>query len=379
MLRVLTCLTVEHDGRLVVLAVAICLLSCIVAISLFHRAQATRGRVQVIWLALGTATVSSGIWATHFVAMLAYDPGFGFQLRCLPYGLVADPGHRRHIRWAQRRLVGLLSVVCGRGRSNSGRWCQCDALHRHGRPRSAGADGSGSRSRHSFHCYRDCPRRGRVFNGQATCRCAWRTFRRTLADARNFGGTFYRNGIGYDRSGPHSGGRASFDVSKFARDRHRRSNRLDLGHVSCCSFHGSAVGSEASRARSKARYGIAEYVPRTLHVRCAGAHHSVQRTLRENDGGIGRVLVGPIVARPFQASEGVRRFRRRPGGVLSARLRGDGSGKIGHEGHEELEGSRLARGRRADGGRWLGRHLRGHHRDLPTPRRRSRTWPATIP
>lgn len=78
MLRVLTCLTVEHDGRLVVLAVAICLLSSIVAVSLFHRTQATRGRVQIIWLALGTATVSSGIWATHFVAMLAYDPGFGF-------------------------------------------------------------------------------------------------------------------------------------------------------------------------------------------------------------------------------------------------------------------------------------------------------------
>ena len=79
MLRVLTCLTVEHDWRLVVLAAAICLLSSIVAISLFHRAQATRGRVQVVWLALDTATVSSGIWATHFVAMLAYDPGFGFS------------------------------------------------------------------------------------------------------------------------------------------------------------------------------------------------------------------------------------------------------------------------------------------------------------
>jgi NO-binding membrane sensor protein with MHYT domain len=79
MLRVLTCLTVEHDGRLVVLAVAICLLSSIVAVSLFHRTQATRGRVQIIWLALGTATVSSGIWATHFVAMLAYNPGFGFS------------------------------------------------------------------------------------------------------------------------------------------------------------------------------------------------------------------------------------------------------------------------------------------------------------
>ena len=39
MLRVYTCLTVDHDWRLVTLAVIICFLASAVAISLFDRAR----------------------------------------------------------------------------------------------------------------------------------------------------------------------------------------------------------------------------------------------------------------------------------------------------------------------------------------------------
>ena len=42
MLRVFTCLTEEHDWRLVILAAAICFLASVVVISLFNRARATR-------------------------------------------------------------------------------------------------------------------------------------------------------------------------------------------------------------------------------------------------------------------------------------------------------------------------------------------------
>jgi diguanylate cyclase (GGDEF)-like protein/PAS domain S-box-containing protein len=77
MYRVLTCLTSEHDWRLVVLAGAICWLASAVAISLFHRARASRGRTRAIWIGLDAAVGGCGIWATHFVAMLAYDPGAG--------------------------------------------------------------------------------------------------------------------------------------------------------------------------------------------------------------------------------------------------------------------------------------------------------------
>jgi diguanylate cyclase (GGDEF)-like protein/PAS domain S-box-containing protein len=77
MFRVYTCLTVDHDWRLVVLAGAVCFLASAVAISLFYRAQASMGRARLVWLSLDAAAAGCGIWATHFIAMLAYDPGIG--------------------------------------------------------------------------------------------------------------------------------------------------------------------------------------------------------------------------------------------------------------------------------------------------------------
>src|SRR6202035_3704889 len=77
MFKVYDCLTVDHDWRLVVLAGAVCFLASAVAISLFHRARATSGPTQLFWLILDAAAAGCGIWATHFIAMLAYDPAIG--------------------------------------------------------------------------------------------------------------------------------------------------------------------------------------------------------------------------------------------------------------------------------------------------------------
>src|SRR6202161_1945956 len=74
MFRVYTCLTVDHDLWLVVLAAAVCFLASTVAVSLFQRAQATIGRTRLVWLGLDAAAAGCGIWATHFIAMLAYEP-----------------------------------------------------------------------------------------------------------------------------------------------------------------------------------------------------------------------------------------------------------------------------------------------------------------
>jgi PAS domain S-box-containing protein len=75
MFKVLNCLTVEHDWRLVLLAVLICFLTSLAAINLFHRARAASGRTRLAWLATAGITTGCGIWATHFIAMLAYEPG----------------------------------------------------------------------------------------------------------------------------------------------------------------------------------------------------------------------------------------------------------------------------------------------------------------
>ncbi|MCS3765452.1 bifunctional diguanylate cyclase/phosphodiesterase [Bradyrhizobium centrosematis] len=75
MYQVLYCLTEEHDLRLVALGGAVCLLASAAAISLFHRARATHGLERLAWIGLDAAVSGCGIWATHFIAMLAYGPG----------------------------------------------------------------------------------------------------------------------------------------------------------------------------------------------------------------------------------------------------------------------------------------------------------------
>ena len=89
MLRVVACLTNQHDWRLVLLAGALCFLTSIAAISMFQRSLATAGRARLLWLITTGAGTGYGIWATHFVAMLAFAPG-------LPagYDLLDDSLHR---------------------------------------------------------------------------------------------------------------------------------------------------------------------------------------------------------------------------------------------------------------------------------------------
>ncbi|MCA1399027.1 EAL domain-containing protein [Bradyrhizobium sp. BRP56] len=45
------------------------------AVNIFHRAIASQARTRLIWIAIAGAAIGYGIWATHFIAMLAYEPG----------------------------------------------------------------------------------------------------------------------------------------------------------------------------------------------------------------------------------------------------------------------------------------------------------------
>ncbi|WP_293677443.1 MHYT domain-containing protein [uncultured Phenylobacterium sp.] len=76
MLTVLTCIFVQHDLRLVVLAAVICMTACGAAFSFHLRSRKARGSTMSwAWMALTGLVAGSGVWATHFVAMLAYLPG----------------------------------------------------------------------------------------------------------------------------------------------------------------------------------------------------------------------------------------------------------------------------------------------------------------
>jgi methyl-accepting chemotaxis protein len=77
MYRVLNCLTTQHELWLVAVAGFVCFLTCLVAINFFHRARATSGIYRAFWIVVAGFTVGWGIWSTHFIAMLAYDPGVG--------------------------------------------------------------------------------------------------------------------------------------------------------------------------------------------------------------------------------------------------------------------------------------------------------------
>lgn len=71
MLRIVECIVVGHDLWLVGLAVVVCGLASHTAFSLFRRARPGSRRAHA-WLMVAAAAMGTGIWATHFIAMLAY-------------------------------------------------------------------------------------------------------------------------------------------------------------------------------------------------------------------------------------------------------------------------------------------------------------------
>jgi len=75
MLAVLTCVFVDHDLRLVLVAALICATACAAAFGFHLRSLKVAGTTMAwAWMALTGLVAGSGVWATHFVAMLAYEP-----------------------------------------------------------------------------------------------------------------------------------------------------------------------------------------------------------------------------------------------------------------------------------------------------------------
>jgi methyl-accepting chemotaxis protein len=122
MFRVLTCLTVEHDWRLVAVAAVVCLFASLTAVNLFNRARATAGRARAIWIIAAAVATGFGIWATHFVAMLAYEPGipiaYGLSLTMLSLAAAAfitGVGLSIAVYWQTRWATPLAGAVVGGG------------------------------------------------------------------------------------------------------------------------------------------------------------------------------------------------------------------------------------------------------------------------
>ena len=73
-MRIYSCLVQDHDPSLLGLAALICLLSAFAAISLLQHARRAPSRMRYVWLGVSAVASGVGIWATHFIAMIAYAP-----------------------------------------------------------------------------------------------------------------------------------------------------------------------------------------------------------------------------------------------------------------------------------------------------------------
>ncbi len=75
MLDVYYCIQDQHDWRLVLLAGLICIAASMATVVLLRQARGTTGIEFRVWVATAGTASGFGIWATHFIAMLGYDPG----------------------------------------------------------------------------------------------------------------------------------------------------------------------------------------------------------------------------------------------------------------------------------------------------------------
>ena len=94
MYSVYYCLTNQHDWRFVLLAACVCAVASFTSFHIYGRItdgspQSGNKMRRLVWLALTGISAGSGIWATHFVAMLAYDPGL--PTAYAPFATAAAP------------------------------------------------------------------------------------------------------------------------------------------------------------------------------------------------------------------------------------------------------------------------------------------------
>lgn len=73
-MTVVSCVVNEHNLPLVWLAALICVFGSAITLRLLHRATNARGGQKLGWQFLAAVAGGGGVWTTHFVAMLAYEP-----------------------------------------------------------------------------------------------------------------------------------------------------------------------------------------------------------------------------------------------------------------------------------------------------------------
>ena len=119
MLRIYDCITEQHDLRLVVVAGLICLFACITTANLVLRARESENAKNFAWMLAAATVFGCGVWATHFVAELAYRPavfvGYDVGLTVVSLGVVMIAAWLGLIVALRRRLWEVGGFIIGAG------------------------------------------------------------------------------------------------------------------------------------------------------------------------------------------------------------------------------------------------------------------------
>lgn len=120
MSRVLASVHAQHDLRLVLIAILICILASTSAFWTFRHARGKTGRDRFNLILLTGIFAAVGMWTTHYVATLAYDPGmpvgydpgktfasFGIALAAATAGFLIMSLERRIAVMAGGAIIGL--------------------------------------------------------------------------------------------------------------------------------------------------------------------------------------------------------------------------------------------------------------------------------
>lgn len=106
-MRFFSCLTEDHNLWLVGLAAALCILGSLITMRLFQRLRHAERGARAAWTFMGAVATGATIWCTHFVAMIAYQPGVDVAYEPLLTGAslgVAIAGSALALSVASRRF-----------------------------------------------------------------------------------------------------------------------------------------------------------------------------------------------------------------------------------------------------------------------------------
>lgn len=109
MYRALVCLNAQHDAWVLPLAAIICWVSSHTALRLARQSSKSRGLEPWAWLSAAGFSAGAGVWSTHFIGMLGYDPGIvvGYDTRLTLLSLMAGV------------LASLIALTLGRWATSS--------------------------------------------------------------------------------------------------------------------------------------------------------------------------------------------------------------------------------------------------------------------